>query len=351
MWYNYSMTVNSEIIPIFQGQPVKSGDYSLTPQILTLDGDANVLISAPNGEAITIPAHFLEALSNRASHVRSSISKETDMLRRTFHGDLTSYGISPLQSSPLQYVLNGARYAQDGTPVLLWSGDRNFEHEKTGWKLSLSGTKDAYIGFARWDDKEAFLNLISQMHNVDSLFAVSGIMYPETTGKLAARMAAARMRTARELPGIDLKKARQILTNAGLTSENTSMRYYAARIRLLKISSGGKDVPIAVAVVAPHPSQELLKLTDEEKALPYHQRNEIISERTAAIRKPWQDKAAAAFLAAGWRIVSLPEPYGSWSGKVPATWATRIDSDTWSTIKAAAEVAAGELQMSRGGVI
>lgn len=348
------MTNAAKTIPIHTGNPVNAGDYILTPQILTLEGEANVIVKAPDGSTLEVPAHFLHALSMRSSSMQSAIVNETDKLRREYNGEVTSFGVkSNRKLGDTGYVLETETEIADGTPVLLWHKDNTGNHEKTGWKIYLFGTKEAFIGFARWDDKQGLLNLIEQMRDPESMFTISGLMHPETTSKLAARMAAARMRTARQLPGIDLKKARAILEAAELTSNTTSnaSRYYGGRIRLLKIVSGGKEVPVAVAVMGPTPTQAQLNLTEEEAALPYYQKQQIIEQRTEMIRKPWQEKAAKAFEEAGWRIVNLPEPHGSWSTTVKVTWATRIDSETWSTIQAAATTAASELYMTRGGVL
>lgn len=341
--------------PIHVGQPVNAGNFTLTPQIITLEGEANVIVASEDGEQLLVPSKFLEALSHRAGYMRTAISNETDMLRRNHNGDILSFGLKMIRmgNSNSNYMLDiPDTRPEDGTPILMWNRDRNDEHENTGWKLYLNGTKDAYIGFARWDDKTALENLISQMRDPEGMFTISGIMFPETTGRLSSRMAAARMRSARELPGIDLKKARTILEGAGAVTPQGTSRWYSGRIRLLKISSGGKDVPVAVAVLGPSPRVEDLNLTDAETGLSYYEKQRVINEKMAAIRKPWQDKAAAAFQAAGWRLLDLPNPHGlNYSGATAVTWATRIDVDTWSTIQAAATLAASELEMSRGGII
>lgn len=348
------MTDNAQPTPIHTGNPVNAGEYKLTPQILTLEGEANVIVESPDGSTLKVPSHFLHALSMRSSSMLSAIVNETDKLRRDHNGEVTTFGVKTTRKlGDKSYILETETEVADGTPVLIWHKDNNDDHEKTGWKIYLFGTKDAFISFARWDDKQGLLNLIQQMRDTESMFTLSGLMYPETTSKLSARMAAARMRTARQLPGIDLKKARSILSAAGLTSDTTTnaSRYYGGKIRLLKIVSGGKEVPIAVAVMGPTPTKADLNLTEEEDALPYYQKNQLVQERTEMMRKPWQEKAAKAFEEAGWRIVNLPEPHGSWSSTVKVTWATRIDTETWSTIQAAATTAASELYMTRGGIL
>lgn len=346
--------------PIFSTTQSTSGDQKISGELNSLYGAAQAIIETED-ETYTIPAKLLGILSNKGGAVLRDLLAATDNLRREYAGQMSSYGLKPIAENRNKYIPSTYSILEDGVPVIEWRTQKRATWQTptekigetvNGWNLYLSGADEAIIAFAEWDDLPALQNLVNLTQDVDSMFAMAGLMFPEPTAKLSARMSAATLRSARSLPGIDLKKVRDILDRARLTiATGSHERSRGGRISLLKIHSGGKQVPVAVAVDAPsfNASREI---TDEE-------RQNLSREDLQTLRKsllseaadPWRNAARNALVAAGWRQVTLPNPVTSWRSETPVLWFTRIDEHTWELISAAAAEQATSVRISNGGII
>lgn len=332
------------------GTSIDVDGFRLTPEVLILEGDAWVRLSAPGQEDFLIPAEYLVALSSRGGSLHSTLLRTLDDTRRNW-ADVPSLGLKSFSSN--RWVPAGTSPEDDMTPVLQWVTPRDYDSESSGWKIYLAGAKDAPVGFARWDDRPALENLVAMMADPDSMLTIAAIMNPEPVAKLTGRLAAASMRSARQLPGIDLKKIRTILGAANVSAslgEESTNRWTAARLRLLTVVSGTKAVPVAVAIQPPYAGGRE-SLSEEERRLSYQERTELIEQRRAALIEPWLAKARQALVAGGWRLVDLPTPRAMWGRSGEVLWATRIDPETWTGIAAAAAARAEQMEMSRGAVL
>lgn len=360
MRYTINMTtttVENNVSVIHQGAPRVVGAVTLIPEILNLNGEAHARLLYGTGQEIVIPASLLAALgSQEATQLRALLVRDLDLLRRDFAGDPSGYGLVAAAGTPGQrfggvaghpLTLPGAAdYTADGTPVIEWMHGGDYRSDSTiGWRLYLAGAKTATIGFAKWDDRDALGNLAAMMHDTESMLTMAAIMHPKPISELSARLAARALRDARGLPGIDLKKVRAILTDAGLARTEDQGEGY---LRLLTIESGGKAVPIAAAIAAP--TIRTRPFTAVESELSYKEKETLRRRLIAEGLAPWYVKAQQVLADAGWRTIDLPSSSSSLGRHYgqPILHATRIDSDTWSSIAAAAAVRARDLDMARG---
>lgn len=352
----YSGTMNDALPelseqPVITGRPAEVDGFRLIPEVLDLNGRARVRVTAPDMEDFIVPSEFLTALGSRAGSLHSDILRTLDDARRQF-GDVGSFGLESALSN--RWVPAGGTVEQDMTPVLSWVTPRDYNGEKTGWQIYLAGAKEAPVGFARWDDRPALENLVAMMSDPESMLTIAAIMNPGPVAKLTGRMAAATLRSARQLPGIDLKKVRAILSAANISNtidaEGGGNRWTQARLRLLTIVSGSKSVPVAVAIQPPYVDMREL-LEPEERQLSYADRMQLMEARRDALTEPWITKTREAMTAGGWRVLDLPTPRAMWGRPSQVLWVTRIDPETWSGIAAAAAARAETTEMSRGAVL
>jgi hypothetical protein len=350
--YTGSMSESTSNTPkpvIYAARTVVANGYTLHPEVLDLDGDARVRVVSDSGNEIQIPFEFLAALASRAGNARALIDSEIDAQRKAFIGDITAYGLT--RPTAMHLTKPDTAPTDDGNPVLKWVRGDNNDSSKSGWSLYLGGAENAVVGFAQWNDRAAIESLVELMDSPDSMMTIAGISTPEPIAALTARMTARNLRVSRSLPGIDLGKVRKILYDANLGSTEANGRYNSSRLRLLTIKSGGKNVPVAAAISAP--SMPSRPLTEEENALGWREKRTLQDALISEARGPWMEKTKAAMIAAGWRVLDLNPPRRAhyYAGTNDVVWATRLDAETWSSVAAAANAAAGELEMSRGSVL
>lgn len=337
-----------------------NSEVAVIPEILDLaTGESRIRLTCPDTDDILVPASYLPSLSSAASNASSMILSQLDKMRREFL-DITSYG---LKASPgaAGYIRNDADIAE-GIPVIKWKGGNKEAAGNPRWALYLDGAADVEIASAPWSDPAALANVVSMMENPEALFAVGSLLDTGAISSLSARLAARALRSARRLPGIDLKKVRTILDAAGVKTPEDITPWNKARMRMLNLTSDDRQVPVAVGIQA-YAVDSWTQLTEEEReSVPRNDwrareaMNKVGAQRADAIRIEWIAQARSALLAAGWREVSLPTPqrYGRPQGDQPSPtflWVTRFTPDTWATVEAAAKAAARDVSMSRGAVI
>lgn len=346
------MVLNPDVAPVFVGEPIDFNGYRIVPEVLDLDGARRIRISDKNGNELLIPEDFLAPLTSRGNHAQSVLRSSVDAMRMAFHNPIDHYP-NIIQANK-RIVITETDAQQDGVPFIEWrtasTDQRNNQSTNHGWRLSLGGAHNSTIGFAEWNDIPGIANLVTMLSDPQGCITMGSMIDPAPIQQMCARMAARTLRSARSLPAVSLAKARKILSDASVPQGATSGAYACGMLRLLTIKSGDKDVPVAVAVAAPHEPVGTQQLTEEEARLPWQQRSALQEQYRSVTREPWIAAARAAFLTAGWRLLDLPKPqsahYGSNS---PYLWATPIDAQTWGSISAAAEREARDVSMSRGG--
>jgi hypothetical protein len=320
----------------------------MTPEIVTLDGVTQLRILDDNGVEMLIPANFLPALASRAGLLSSVLVRTLDEARKEEHHPKQRHELVPGNAGNLKVLtLPNADAEADSTPYLHWNAETS--QRTHGWSLSITGIDNASLGFAAWNDTAAQDSLVEMLTDVESCITIAAITAPEATARMTARLSARALRSARALPGIDLGKARKIITDAGLATPESISGYSAARARLLTISSGERKVPVAVAVAPPSRFEDMREISSEEaQKMSWQDRSKLQAEYLEEKRTPWIANAKRAFTDAGWRVLDLQI---DGRGNSNVFFATRIDAETWSSISAAAQASARVLGMNRGGRI
>lgn len=350
---------NNENKPVFTGATVSNNYATLTPEVITLEGEVRLRMTLASGEDIILPLETLTLLGQNANRMQSELHRSLEEARfqkyyPTSRFPENTFGESRgLQSRTRRaaYVskllfLKDSNIYEDGTPYISWSPNESGEH---GWKLSLIGIEDAPIGWAAWNDPNGVDELISMLHDKESCIAIAAIMAPSQTSEMSARVAAKALRSGRKLPGINIPKVRKVFQDAGLNNTGAS-EYNNAQVKILAIASGDKRVPVAVAVAAPmkFPNQPTL---DEEaaRAMNWQQRRQAEDDLVKPLVEEWVKKADKAFADAGWRVIDLPKPkyYYGYSQGSGTRWYTLINPELWSNVAAAATQAATDFYFSR----
>jgi hypothetical protein len=349
---------------MFAASPRQGQVATLEPQIHDLYGVMSVLVRYEDGQQMRIPASLLSDLSSFAGSMAQDLTVTVDTKRREFIGDVVErFGL--VAGTRGQFLRPGADQDADGTPFIRWvpaarrPGVRGLDAgapAEPGWGLFIQGVNNVRVALAAWDDPSAVESLVESMADLETLMVMAAITHPKEIADLSSRMTARTLRSARSLPGIDLKKVRTILDAAGLSSaERVAASYYGSgRMRLLNLKNGDRNVPVAVAIQAPGRYTEVA-LTAEEDALPRIERQDLLDARHEAAALQWLAAAKNALAAGGWRAVDLPEPSRGWyyysSQKTPVLWVTRFDAEKWSLVEAGARVGAPNLAMNRGASI
>lgn len=320
----------------------------MTPEIVSLDGVTRLRVLDNNGAEMLIPAHFLPALASRAGMLSGVLTRTLDEARREEYHPKKRHELTAGGSGNLRvFSAPGTDPQEDSTPYLVWNAETS--QRTHGWSLSITGIDNASLGFAAWNDIPAQDALVEMLSDTESCVTIAAITAPEATARMTARLSARALRSARALPGIDLSKARKIITDAGLSTPESISGYYAARARLLTIQSGDRKVPVAVAIAPPDRYEGMREIPQAEaREMSWQDRSKLQAQYLEEKRTPWIANAKRAFTDAGWRILDL-QIDGRYSTNV--FFATRIDAETWSAVSAAAQAAARTLGMNRGGRI
>lgn len=320
----------------------------MTPEIISLDGRTQLRVLDADGVEMLVPAHVLPALAARAGMFSGLLTRTLDEARREEHHPTKRHTLTAGTSGKVRVLSAPDTDPEvDSTPYITWNSEN--AQRTHGWTLSIAGIENAPLGFAAWDDIAAQDSLVEMLADTESCVTIAGITAPEATARMTSRLSARSLRSARALPGIDLSKARKIISDAGLNTPETISGYFAGRARLLTIESGDRKVPVAVAVAPPDRFEGMREISKEESAqLSWQDRSKLQKEYLEEKRTPWIADAKRAFTNAGWRILDL-QIDGRHNANV--FFATRIDSETWSSLSAAAQASARVLSMNRGGRI
>ncbi len=226
---------------------------------------------------------------------------------------------------------------------------------KAGWQLLLAGAESVVLGFAQWDDQKSFENLVNSLNDNEALVALGSMLNPDIIAALSQRTVIREMRRSRTFPVITQVKAKTVLAAANLLTppsylERESYSDSAGKIRALQVKTGAKSVAVAVALLAPakNPIRPKVAHNFRSVSVPFdrakykaEQAARRISDTEHYKREvaPWREAAAAAFVAAGWRVVDLPAPKGVLfrgdAKEESVLWVTLVNEETWDSIKPA----------------
>jgi hypothetical protein len=350
---------NNDIKPVFVGTTVSNDHATLTPEVITLEGEVRLRMTLANGEDIILPLETLSLLGQNANRMQSELNKSLEEARFLKHYPVTRYEegkfsetkggnggrrISSYVSRRLYLV--GTDIYSDGTPFIAWSTNESGVH---GWKLSLIGIDDAPIGWAAWDDPKGVDELITMLSDQESCVAIAGIVAPSQTSEMSARVAAKALRSGRKLPGINIAKVRKVFEDGGIANSGAT-EYANPQVKVLAIASGDKRVPVAVAVSAPSKFANQPELTEEQlQGLNWQQRRQAEDDLVKPLVEAWGKKVDKAFVDAGWRVIDLPKPkyYYGYSQGGGTRWYTLINPEIWANVSAAATQAATDFYFSR----
>lgn len=368
---------NNNSSPIYEVETQARYGHSATVRVHNLDGQAEIVVESNDGETLTVPAKFLEALNALSSVAQSEIYNAVDLLRRQENHpykhseDLIAINRRGRWSStqeefaidnskpeffkPLEKTLlchNSFNPNDDGTPYMEWGYDE--ESKKHGWKLRVSGIPDVNLSWSEWNDPAGIKDSVMMLNDPESCLVIAGVVNPTATAQMSARVAAKALRSGRKLPGINMPKVRKVfadyISSPDLPSELTYTSRFMPNAKILSVPSGDKRVPVAVAIIAPNKFVDQRELADAEiRKMNYKARTEWEAEAYLEKLVPWQTEVKAAFLQAGWRAVSLPKPRYSWGYQFEKIqWFTLLNEELWSTVAPAAQhYASTDFSMSR----
>jgi len=356
MRYNKNMTQDNENpSPALSGTPYTISGCEIQVHADNPYSTPYVVAKAGDGETITIPSKFLEALGYQAARLGADGFEIIDKARREHLGIFEDPRLEATQRGGIFALKEQYNGVAEGIPLIAWTSRRG-DYEKSGWRLTLSGAEQATVGFAQWDDSNAVENLIGMMSDPETVITMAGMNDPEIISQLSARMTAVSMRASRSLPRINLPKVRKVLVDAGVVGANGSSgrtKAEAARMRLLNVKVGDVKVPVAVAINPPLCPAGFVGLSEEEqRALSWPERQQRLTEMLAPLRTEWLRRVREEMEAKGWRLIELPRPRQPWGHReMECLWVTLIDANTWSGLSAAATREAGQLEMTRGGTL
>lgn len=335
---------------VYTGQSTRVHGIIVTPEIVTYDGDSQIrVVEEATGHELVIPMSFLAGLNATAQRARSELVNNLDTARRAFYDLAADFGLENYRNGNRPRLSRPNRdLAVDQTPYMEWVNSP----EKHGWSLRLAGCEDIDIAWAAWNDKPGLANIISLLDDPDTATIMASMVAPEKVAKMTARIAARRMREARELPAVTLDRARNILKTHHVPACTLgNPRSQGANLRLYTIKEGaGKAVPVAVAIAAPVKPNDLQPLTEAENALGWKEKSQLVNDRTNALRAPWVAQAKAAFVAAGWRVVEMPKSRThSWGNPPEIFWVTPFDANQWATVESAAKAEHANFSMNGAG--
>ena len=346
--------------PIFIGTSVSNDYATLTPEVITLEGEVRLKMTLANGEDLYLPLETLTILGQNAHRMQSQLRQNLEEARFLEYYPLNRHDKEKFEINSRRFgnvrgtafvskviYLKNADVAEDGTPYLSWAPDESGIH---GWKLSLVGINDTPIGWAAWDDPSGVDDLIKMLDDKDSCIAIAGIVAAGPTSEMSARVAAKALRSGRKLPGINIAKIRKVLHDAGLDNQG-STDYQNCQAKILAIKSGDKRVPISVAIAPPTKFKNQPELKEKElEGLTWQQRRQAEIDLMQPLVDDWGKKIEKAFNDAGWRSLDLPKPkyyYGYSNTDSGVKWFTLINHDLWADISAAATTAAKDFYFSR----
>lgn len=361
--------------PIYKAQSqIRNHDVDVT--IHDFDGTSDITLTADDGEEITIPSKFLDALGSVSHQTLNLISEQLDVSRRSqHHPSSMDYSLSAIRrqhtwsSSQPEfrgpvYTNDEARFAtwtcfcladkdpnEDGIPYIEWMYKE--ESQAHGWALRLSGVKDMNISWAAWNDPDAIRQNLEMLNDPDSCVVVAGIVNAEATSQMTARKAAKALRSGRKLPGINMKKVKAIFNKYEsilLPEDEHNSFYNSPTAKIVSLPSGDKRVPVAVAVAPPHsfPNQEKLTI-EQRREMAYTEIEEFEKKAYESMYTPWAAQLVSSFESDGWRAIDLPiaTRYSHFRSRKP-TFFTLIPENIWTDVSAGViNFTAREFDMSR----
>lgn len=379
---------NTNSSPVYESTSSPRYGHEAIIRIHDLEGNAEIVVTADDNTQLTVPAKFLSMLGSIASSTSGEITQKIDEIQRAHlnptkrHKDLKIAARNPRWNSSqdefakpnasgadsealklLSTVLSvsGSDINQDGTPYLEWG--QHSETKANGWRLRIAGVADVNLSWAAWDDSDGIEELVAMSRDPENCAVIAAVVEPAKTAQMTSRIVARSLRTGRKLPGINMKKIRQIFkdnaahllpTVDSSVSGSWNFSRYRPQAKILSIVSGEKRVPVAVAVVPPQTFPQQRQLDREAaSARSLQDRRDFDSLAYAEHAVPWLEKSTEAFIAAGWRKIDLPKPRYYWgNGENSVQWFTLLNEELWSSVAPAAKnYASTEFTFSRSTTI
>jgi hypothetical protein len=353
---------NSNSSPIYNEQSqIRNHDVELT--IHDFDGTSDITLTSPDGESITVPSKFLDALGSVSHQALGLLHEQLDIARRVQnHPTSMGYDLlavrhqhvwnssqqefrgpvwdkdNPLFNSWTCFCLADSDPNEDGTPYIEWMYHE--ESEEHGWALRLSGVSDVNISWAKWDDPAAIRESLDMLSDPESCVVVAGIVNAEATSQMTARRAAKALRSGRKLPGINMKKVKGVFAKHQsrlFSNSANASRLHNPSAKIVSLPSGDKRVPVAVAILPPRSFPNQAQLGSQRREMKYQDVVEFESKAYETECEPWRAQLVASFTAEGWRKIDLPSPtrfgYYRVSTQSPIYF-TLIPENIWTDVSA-----------------
>lgn len=313
-----------------------------------------------------LPLDILPHLLAKGNNIISELNlAQRNAQRNLYNPGLRFNSLVAMSDNPqmqYRYILDREDVSVEGTPYIYWFQPTIREEDKdknlqSGWKVSLVGTDDTKVLFAKWDDLEGIDRLVASLNDKDALMTTLALFNPDETAKLAARKAISELKSQhRVLPKVKMTLIRKMIKDLNLdTAEDSGWNSYGYLTSLF-VTIDKTQIPVAIKI---DPSRkprwmEVLPKTDSAiyDALNVKEKKKYDSDRQAAreiietkTRQEWirQFKLGLAQVPGNWRVVSVPNKeysyYSSYT-PLPSLWVTKIPEDTWGTIVPAVFAAA-----------
>ncbi len=324
-------------------------------EILDTATPGQMRITNPDGTEFVIPGQYLRTLQQAigTNIAIVNLNENLNNLRAQHHGDFKNFGLKIDQETEYKLVTENANPKAIGTPTLIWNHQNTryskYDNSKpigapTGWTLTIVGAENVNLGYAQWDDLNGFKNLINAMNDPAALISLGALT--DTTGQvttLTSKLAIQDLWVAGNLPPLTDYEINTIIASAGLQSPDGIQSDHRGRTRILEITMGDHNIPVALAVAAPHKLER--PITTAEKTLPGNQLRALKTSLAKTNLKTWYPKARQALNQAGWKEIKLPQAHLTWREDLPMLWVTKIPENLWTTIEAAAKEATKDFSL------
>jgi hypothetical protein len=338
--------------------------FSVVAEVANLDDEICYRVTDESSkDEIVIPARFLDILNQTSPELTKVMLSRKSTAQQTANDPERVFGLmsfGSMDTSRTQFhsraqfrYLKGHDIAVSGTPMLTWlseednaqrvkEGGSQITREVTpygaqvaGWNLTLTGSADVSLGFARWNDFAGVASLVASMEDPEALAVSLALLAPEEASVLAAQQNFLSLSDANALPTIEPKLVKKFLQDHDLCGKGDGI------ISTLEITMNARTVPVAIGIKRPSSpnfaSEKMLRAKERSVSLGDTGSNigEIESIKTQALIE-WGTRFKEAVSGSEWRLVDIPYPY-SRKG-LELMWITKIELKPWSAIKALVHV-------------
>lgn len=223
-----------------------------------------------------------------------------------------------------------ALYPHVGVPCMRWQA----QGQTSYWQFGILGEgvppRFTNLGESvQWDDAEGIARMVESLQDPNIALDALSARHLTLSLNVRAALAAPHLAALGKDAEMSLPIARKVLTSARLCAPRAgTVERECGRVRVLSLDLAMGKVPVAVCVQAPLSPRRITNA-------PYG---------NAAVE--WRARAEAAYLAAGWHIVSVPHPERD---RRESFWVTRIAPEVWRKVRRAVSPVSDAGCFSRGG--